>query len=529
MSYSYRFYSDRFQNRVIIERYLTAPRHVEFQIFADTYGNTVHLHERDCSIQRRHQKVLEEAPAPGLSAQLRQQMGEVAVQAAKAVNYVGAGTVEFLLEDGTDEFFFCEMNTRLQVEHPVTEMVTGVDLVEWQLRVASGEPLPTKDQSSITTNGHAIEARIYAENPARNFLPATGTLNHLRTPSGDSIRVDSGVKQGDAVKVFYDPMISKLIAHGKDRDDAIERLLAALRNYQVIGIPTNISFVEKCADHQAFRKGGVTTKFLETYGEDVLVFDKSEKQPSTIGKALCALSLLLEQENRRGIADIAAARESMSPWSSLSGSWRVHGSVQKNLAYEAFRKEQITSFTQNLTISVASKKDGSFLLDINGERFAVNGTLDFDGRLDAVVNEKRYSVTSIVSKGDDSDLNNWQVHMWALEKGFLGHESEFYCKMNFPCHENKVARPHHGGREVKAPMPGKVIKVTPKQVGEYVESGELLMVLEAMKMEHAIFAPRGGIIDVIGCDVGDVVNDGVVMLMLADTDESTNKPKSCCK
>eukprot|EP00816_Leptocylindrus_hargravesii_P009470 CAMPEP_0196821590 /NCGR_PEP_ID=MMETSP1362-20130617/79967_1 /TAXON_ID=163516 /ORGANISM="Leptocylindrus danicus, Strain CCMP1856" /LENGTH=670 /DNA_ID=CAMNT_0042200831 /DNA_START=492 /DNA_END=2504 /DNA_ORIENTATION=- len=503
-------------DRVIIERYLTAPRHVEFQIFADMYGNTVHLHERDCSIQRRHQKVLEEAPAPGLGEELRRRMGEVAVQAAKAVNYVGAGTVEFLLEDGTDDFFFCEMNTRLQVEHPVTEMVTGVDLVEWQLRIASGESLPVKDQASITTNGHAIEARIYAENPSRNFLPATGTLKHLQPPSGDGIRVDSGVKQGDTVKVFYDPMISKLIAYGKDREDAIERLLAALRNYQVIGTPTNIPFVEKCADHQAFREGGVTTKFLESYEQDVLVFDKSEKRPSSIGQTLCILSLLLEQENRKGITDFNHARRSMNPWSNLSGSWRVHGSVQKNVAYQA-------STSQLHTIPVISKRDGSFIIDIDGESFAVNGTLDHDGRLNAVVNEKRFSVTSIVSKGDGSELNSWQVNMWASENSFIGSETEFYCEMTFPDRESEIAGSHTGGSEVKAPMPGKVIKVTPKQVGEYVESGELLMVLEAMKMEHAIFAPRGGVIDVIGCDVGDVVNDGAVMIMLADADESNNQ------
>lgn len=187
-------------DKVLLERYLTAPRHVEVQIFGDTHGNAVHLHERDCSVQRRHQKVLEEAPAPGLDQTLRERMGEAAVKAAKAVNYVGAGTVEFLMEAGTDDFFFCEMNTRLQVEHPVTELVTGVDLVEWQLRIAAGEPLPILDQDQIKTKGHAIEARIYAENPARNFLPATGHLFHLSPPTGEGVRVDTGVRQGDDVR-----------------------------------------------------------------------------------------------------------------------------------------------------------------------------------------------------------------------------------------------------------------------------------------------------------------------------------------
>jgi len=273
---------------VLLERYLTGPRHVEVQIFGDTHGNAVHLYERDCSVQRRHQKVLEEAPAPCLTPELQKEFGEQAVKAAKAVGYVGAGTVEFLMEAGTDEFYFCEMNTRLQVEHPVTEMVTGIDLVEWQLHVAAGNPLP-KTQDEIKITGHAIEARIYAENPARDFLPATGLLKHIKLPTGEGVRVETGVRQGDEVLMFYDPMISKLVCYGENREAAIDKLLESLKNYQVVGLPNNIEFVEKCAKHPAFREGGVTTAFLDLYKEDVAVEENSSG--STVSRALAAAAL----------------------------------------------------------------------------------------------------------------------------------------------------------------------------------------------------------------------------------------------
>jgi 3-methylcrotonyl-CoA carboxylase alpha subunit len=287
-------------DKVLLERYLSNPRHIEVQIVADTHGNCVHLRERDCSIQRRHQKVLEEAPAPCLSPELAQEMGAAAVKAAKAVGYVGAGTVEFLMEAGTTDFYFCEMNTRLQVEHPVTEMVTGVDLVEWQLRVAAGQELPIKNQEDIKVNGHAIEARIYAENPARDFLPATGTLKHLRAPEGPGIRVETGVREGDEVSVFYDPMISKLITYGEDRDDALDKMISALKRYEVAGMPTNIAFVEKCARHPSFREGGVTTGFLDIYEDDVKVEEGERSTDEAIAMAAVARVTRDREANRDG-------------------------------------------------------------------------------------------------------------------------------------------------------------------------------------------------------------------------------------
>eukprot|EP00613_Pedinella_sp_CCMP2098_P065482 CAMPEP_0171988482 /NCGR_PEP_ID=MMETSP0993-20121228/275926_1 /TAXON_ID=483369 /ORGANISM="non described non described, Strain CCMP2098" /LENGTH=867 /DNA_ID=CAMNT_0012641457 /DNA_START=188 /DNA_END=2791 /DNA_ORIENTATION=+ len=327
---------------VLLERFVTQPRHVEFQVFGDQLGNVVHLHERDCSVQRRHQKVLEESPAPGLTWDARHAMGRAAVDAAKAVGYVGAGTVEFLVDSKTGDYFFCEMNTRLQVEHPVTEMVTGLDLVEWQLAVASGQPLPITDQGAIDDRlrhpkaGHAIEARVYAENPLKEFLPATGKLLRLRQPAspppreflvGESdprtfsdqgagaadvtVRVDTGVRQGDEVTMFYDPMISKLIVHASDRPRALKALSAALKSYQVAGLPTNLSFLQRCVSHPAFQQGQVTTSFLEEHGAELLAAEAKPAPP--LAKALAAVASLLadkETASRVGSSQHALASSS---------------------------------------------------------------------------------------------------------------------------------------------------------------------------------------------------------------------------
>ena len=297
------------KDRMLIEKYLVDPRHIELQVFGDSHGNAVHLYERDCSVQRRHQKVLEESPAPGLGEGVREEMGRAAVLAAKAVGYTGAGTVEFLLDPTTGKFYFCEMNTRLQVEHCVTEMVTGVDLVEWQLRVAAGEPLPVVNQGEIHTNGHAIEARIYAENPAKGFLPATGVLKRLRTPKGEAeeggmegggkarVRVETGVVEGDEVSMFYDPMIAKLLTWAPTRGDALRRMTGALREYQIAGLPNNLDFLERCVGHPAFEKGAVTTGFLVEHERDVSIPPPSP--PSNHLLALAAHVLVGGREGGR--------------------------------------------------------------------------------------------------------------------------------------------------------------------------------------------------------------------------------------
>ena len=258
-------------DRMLVEKYIERPRHIEMQVFGDTHGNYIHLHERDCTVQRRHQKIIEEAPS-GISPKLRAEMGQAAVAAAKAVGYVNAGTVEFIFDTDTDKYYFMEMNTRLQVEHPVTEMITGLDLVEWQVRVAAGQKLPILDQAKVPMNGYSLEARVYAEDPDQGFLPQSGVISVLKEPkqSSGTVRVDSAVREGDEITTFYDPMISKLIVHGPTRDKAIEALDDALYNYKIVGVPTNIKFLRRTLAIPEFKTGNFTTAFIEQHQEELL-------------------------------------------------------------------------------------------------------------------------------------------------------------------------------------------------------------------------------------------------------------------
>ena len=307
-------------DRVLIEKYLSSPRHIEIQVFADTHGNAVYLFERDCSVQRRHQKVLEEAPAPAMKPEHRRAMGEAAVACAKAIGYVGAGTVEFIAADSfarDGAFYFMEMNTRLQVEHPVTEMVTGEDLVEWQLRVAAGEPLP-KRQDELTLRGHAIEARIYAEDPDRGFLPSIGTLAHLRAPvEGPAVRVDTGVRAGDTITPYYDPMIAKLIVHGEDRSAALRRLVEALAEYEIVGVATNVAFLQRVVSHQAFASGAVDTGLIARH--HAALFPAASPVPADV---LLAAALA---ETQALVAERASAARASgdphSPWHAVDPWW----------------------------------------------------------------------------------------------------------------------------------------------------------------------------------------------------------------
>src|SRR5947209_715908 len=335
--------------RVLLEKYLPRPRHIEVQIFADWHGNTVHLFERDCSIQRRHQKVLEEALAPGLDPEQRSAMSEAAVAAARAVGYVGAGTVEFIAEDG--HFYFIEMNTRLQVEHPVTEAVTGLDLVEWQFRVAAGEPLPICQQD-LVLHGHAIEARLYAENPERGFLPQTGTLHGLRFPPSELARVDTGVRQGDAVTPFYDPMIAKIIAWGEDRAAAVGRLQRALVETAVLGLGTNLEFLSRVAAHPEFVSGMVDTGFIERHRAALVPPRRPAPDPVL---AAAALFRLVARED----AATAAASHSgdpFSPWAQVDG-WRLGGRGHQELIFRDGAEKRLVC---------AKYQAGSWLLQFDG-------------------------------------------------------------------------------------------------------------------------------------------------------------------
>ncbi|MFP6561518.1 acetyl-CoA carboxylase biotin carboxylase subunit [Paraburkholderia sp. B3] len=472
-------------DRVLIEKYLTRPRHVEVQVFADRHGGAVYLFDRDCSVQRRHQKVLEEAPAPGLDESVRRAMGEAAVAAARAVQYVGAGTVEFIMT-GAD-FYFMEMNTRLQVEHPVTEMVTGLDLVEWQLRVAAGEPLPL-EQSQLVVKGHALEARIYAENPSRGFLPSTGTLKHLRMPEGVEftigtalqrapVRIDSGVREGDTITPFYDPMIAKLIVHGATREDALARMQRALEACEVVGPHTNVEFLHRLVTCEPFAGADLDTGLIERHHDALFA---PRHKPLREALALACAALLAREADR--------ARD-VSPWTALSH-WRLNGGYTQSHTWRDVETDTAFSTT--------------YVQDGNTRRLACPGGLE--------------SWTWWRGAGADeygTTIGNTRVTGRVFIDGDVFH---VFCLgtavvlewQNLLAH---AADTEHGEGRLTAPMPGKVIAVL-VEPGAVVEKGAPLIVMEAMKMEHTIGAPSAGKVTEVLYGVGDQVADGAQLLVL---------------
>jgi 3-methylcrotonyl-CoA carboxylase alpha subunit len=467
-------------DRMLVESYLARPRHIEVQIFADMRGNTVHLFERDCSIQRRHQKVLEEAPAPGVSVRQRTRMGAAAVAAARACGYVGAGTVEFVCEG--KNFYFMEMNTRLQVEHPVTELITGEDLVEWQLRVAGGEPLPFK-QNKLAVSGHAIEVRIYAEDPSRDFLPATGRLAHLRLPEHmPHVRIDAGVLEGDEVSVHYDPMIAKLIVWDNDRAGAVTRLRAALGATEIVGPATNVGFLAALAGHPAFAAGEVETGFIERYREDLL------PPPGPASDDVLALACLAVLLSRRQAAAKRALRSSEphSPWNDANG-WRLNVETHSRLEFRDGERD--------VAVVVHYRADG-YVLDLPGGQAEATGVYSESGALQAVLDGRRVTA-AVIGHADD---------IVVIVSGVSR-------RLRLADPLDAVAdEPASGGR-MTAPMPGKVVKVHVSP-GQVVLRGAPLIVLEAMKMEHAIVAPSAGRVAAVHYAAGDVVEEGVELLTL---------------
>ncbi|HKF73616.1 MAG TPA: biotin/lipoyl-containing protein, partial [Stellaceae bacterium] len=477
-------------HRVLVERYLTKPRHIEVQVFGDRHGRVVHLFERDCSIQRRHQKVIEEAPAPSLGDGQRRRMGEVAIAAARAVGYVGAGTVEFIASG--DVFYFMEMNTRLQVEHPVTEEITGLDLVEWQLRVAAGEALPL-EQDQIRCGGHAIEARLYAEDPQRNFLPSTGLLTALTQPTEPGIRVDTGVRAGDTVSVHYDPMIAKLIVRGKDRETAVRGLSRALAEYRVGGLATNREFLYRVACHPAYRGGEIDTGFIDRH-RDALI---PPPAPAP-AEALAAASLIRVLSRARESRDIAAASgDPHSPWQTRDG-WRLNGATYQDLCWHDGTGER--------TVRV-HYRGGGHRLEIGNDVVDAMAHREDGGdlvmTLDGVVHRAALLATS------DPTV----IQLEGIE-----HRLSFIDPL-----QPKTELDATGGR-LTAPMPGKIIEVTARP-GQRVRRGEPLLVLEAMKMEHTIVAPADGIIDGVHFAAGDLVEEGAALIAFsADGKEAADAP-----
>jgi 3-methylcrotonyl-CoA carboxylase alpha subunit len=478
-------------DKVLAEKYLQRPRHIEIQVFADKHGNCVYLHERDCSVQRRHQKVLEEAPAPGMTDERRAAMGEAAVAAARAVGYVGAGTVEFIAnQDGS--FYFMEMNTRLQVEHPVTEMITGTDLVEWQLRVAAGQPLP-KQQQELAINGHAIEARVYAENPEKGFLPSIGTLRFMDVPAhvafelGGSaqapagVRIDSGVREGDAISPFYDPMIAKLIVWGADRTQALSRMAQALSEFHIVGLATNIAFLKRLVEGQAFSSADLDTGLIER--NNASLFPAAGPAPK--GALALAAVALLDAEQALSVSNNPA-----DPWTSTHG-WRMNGTYRRQLSFSDEYSATLDAKTYDLKLAyhphgwvleldgaahplaLVSKRGGEYAIRLDGT--ALHGTVRRDGEL---------------------------LHVFTGGQHYALH----YADPMAHAGETEAA----GGR-LTAPMPGKVVAVIARD-GQTVKKGEPLVIMEAMKMEHTIAAPSDGLVEEILYAVGDQVADGAPLL-----------------
>lgn len=503
------------RDRMLIEKYLVNPRHIELQVFGDRHGNAVHLHERDCSVQRRHQKVLEESPAPGLGEAIREEMGRAAVLAAKAVGYTGAGTVEFLLDPASQRFYFCEMNTRLQVEHCVTEMVTGVDLVEWQLRVAAGEPLPVREQADIRARGHAIEARIYAENPAKGFLPATGSLKRLRTPVSEEgvVRVETGVVEGDEVSMYYDPMIAKLLTWAPSRPEALRRMARVLRDYQIAGLPNNLEFLERCVGHPAFERGGVTTGFLVEYEADVSIPPPSPPSPHLL--ALAAYALTQQREAPRG----------GTPW--LGGAWRGVG--RRTLPVEFVVDGLEESFALKAGVMDGGVQEGggggrhAWGLRVempDGQAYRVSGPrCEGDRASGAHGDEWEATVEGVTYKysawiEDGGMRGGARVQLWLRSGGLVDDPLQ---RTTFSLRVPAAALGHElaGGviPRILAPMPGKLVKVLVK-AGEAVRKGQSLLILEAMKMEHVIAAPQDATVDSVARAVGDVVQEGIPLVSL---------------
>jgi len=467
-------------DKVLVEKYLTRPRHIEIQVFADTHGDCVYLFERDCSVQRRHQKVLEEAPAPGMTAERRAAMGEAAVAAAKAVGYVGAGTVEFIAnQDGS--FYFMEMNTRLQVEHPVTEMITGLDLVEWQLRVAAGEGMPLQ-QSQLTINGHSIEARIYAENPEKGFLPSIGTLRHMHTPNavtfrlGDdvrapaAVRIDSGVRQGDAISPFYDPMIAKLIVWGHDRKDALAGMAQALSEYQIVGLASNIAFLQRLIASEPFSTADLDTGLIERHHDTLF--------PAVPKASLSVLSLA-------AAALLASERtHTNDPWADASG-WRMNGALKRTLDFADEANTyalQVTYQAHGYSVALGDDTATMQIATQHGTHFTLKlGEHTIQG--------------NVVRDGEMFHIFAGGVHSMLTCSDPLAHAGEAEAE---------------GGR-LTAPMPGKIVAVL-TSAGAHVTKGTPLLIMEAMKMEHTIAAPADGDVEELLYAVGDQVAEGAQLL-----------------
>ncbi|XP_027366907.1 methylcrotonoyl-CoA carboxylase subunit alpha, mitochondrial isoform X2 [Abrus precatorius] len=505
-------------NTILLEKYITRPRHIEVQIFGDKHGNVLHLYERDCSVQRRHQKIIEEAPAPNISTDFRAHLGQAAVSAAKAVNYYSAGTVEFIVDTVSGKFYFMEMNTRLQVEHPVTEMIVGQDLVEWQILVANGEALPLS-QAQVPISGHAFEARIYAENVPKGFLPATGVLQHYHVPVSSAVRVETGVKEGDTVSMHYDPMIAKLVVWGENRAAALVKLKDSLSKFQVAGVPTNVNFLQKLANNGAFASGNVETHFIDNHKEDLFVDAKnsvSVKEASEAARLSASLvaTCLIEKEHSILARNPTGGSSLLPIWYS-SPPFRVHHQAKRRMELE-WDNEYGSGSSNIVKLAITYQPDGRYLIESEENEspvLEVKATYvkDHYFRVEAgdVINDVNVAV---YSKDQVRHIHIWQgsYHHYFREKlGLeLSEDEESQDKPKFQTSANPQG-------SVVAPMAGLVVKVLVKNETR-VEEGHPVLVLEAMKMEHVVKAPSSGYVHGLQVTVGEQVSDGSILFSIKD-------------
>ena len=473
-------------DHVLVEKYLTRPRHIEIQVFADSHGNCLYLFERDCSIQRRHQKVIEEAPAPAMDPARRKAMGEAAVAAARAIGYQGAGTVEFIADpEGT--FFFMEMNTRLQVEHPVTEAITGQDLVEWQLVVAAGGKMPLA-QEQLQIDGHAVEVRLYAEDPARNFLPSTGTLVHLRLPTeGPHVRVDTGVRQGDTVTPFYDPMIAKVIVHDRDRTSAMRRMAALMGETEVVGVTTNAALLKALCSHPAFVGGEIDTGFIERHRDELFA------KPAAAGDRAFAIATLAHLVEWQEAAN-AAARASGDPWSP----WNGQGAFR--LLDEGHDAVHWKDGDREVTVIARRRRDGGIGLELPGGALEARVQRAGDARLVIGLGDDTFTAT--VVRRQTADGVDYTVFADGASRRL---------RLVDPLDVTQYEAAGAAEAAVRAPLPGKIIDLRVK-AGDKVSKGQPLLVLEAMKMEHTLAAPADGTVKSVRYAVGEQVAEGAELV-----------------
>jgi acetyl-CoA carboxylase biotin carboxylase subunit len=470
---------------VFVEKYVEEPRHIEIQVIGDNFGNVVHLFERECSIQRRYQKIIEESPSPTLTPEVRMKMGEAAVKISKAIEYNNAGTVEFLVDKDLN-FYFLEMNTRVQVEHPVTEMVTGVDIVKEQILVASGNRL-TLSQDELSQNGHAIECRIYAEDPENNFLPSPGKMSFYHEPEGKRIRIDTGIDDATTIESFYDPMIAKLIVWCNDRESARKKMITALKNYAVHGIKTNISYLQQLLQHDAYISNRITTKYCDEHTDDIL--EKIEKEKDSVPQHYPVIAYSIYSIAK----DYLEADDDLSIWKQI-GYWRD------------IPEFTVTFDEKQLPVKFSNGKNGLFIFDVNGTK------------TDVIFESMEYGIINLKIDGEN---RTFYVSDDDKGNGYVSYEGFIFNvrRDDILVQEDVFGSLDTGGGDgqIVSPMPGKVIKINVNE-GDMVKKGDVLLIVEAMKMENNIVSPRDAVIEKVNTSVGDMVDGSTELVLLQDMD-----------